>query len=339
MLTKRQIENNITWLCKNATSPVKYLTYKNLLAEESSIVLSKLWEKVQNDESVNEIFKVQEEDGSWFSGGSWALKPSYIQKGRYNGYDPESPKYVTAIWILPLLGDMGFNKKDYRIAKACEYILNNKQIESRFKQYNDPEYKFVKNEDICGRGSQSLMALSKVGYSNDERVERVYRLLVNLQKKDGGWVSSHCVEEQGWTRSCPFATYHASLAIYSKKDKKYQKSLEKALEYLLSNLSLKNQDEISRFFYHGHSIVHELMMFSKLKIGLDTKEVKTIIEWLLSMYYESEGVFHYNGKPIYKYQRKKDGMDSRVAKYRLYHLIEDDWLTYYCTLIAKSLKI
>jgi hypothetical protein len=30
-------------------------------------------------------------------------------------------------------------------------------------------------------------------------------------------------------------------------------------------------------------------------------------------------------------------MDSRVAKYRLYHLIEDDWLTYYATRIAANL--
>jgi len=38
------------------------------------------------------------------------------------------PKYVTAIWVLPLLGDMGFTVADKRIRKACEYIISYKEL-------------------------------------------------------------------------------------------------------------------------------------------------------------------------------------------------------------------
>jgi hypothetical protein len=337
MLIKEQIDQCIKWLCMNASAPVQYLTYKNILHMDYSTEIKKIWREVQNDKSVKEIFNVQEKDGSWFSGGSWALKPSYVQKNKYNGYDPESPKYVTTIWILPLLGDMGFDKSDERIKKACEYILNNKQIESRYRQFNDPSYIITRNDEICSRGSQSLIALSKVGYSNDERVERAYKLLIQSQQKDGGWVSSHCIEEKGWTRSCPFVTYHAALALFSRKDSKYHNALKNALQFQLTNLSIKDSNEIQRFFYHGHSIIHELIMLTNLKIGLETKEFNLLLDWLYKMYDKSKNIFHYSGKPISKYQRKKDGMDTRVAKYRLYHLIEDDWLTYYAIIIAQSL--
>jgi hypothetical protein len=58
---------------------------------------------------------------------------------------------------------------------------------------------------------------------------------------------------------------------------------------------------------------------------------------VMTMYCPGEGCFKYTGKPMSKYSRRKDGMDSRVAKYRLYHLIEDDWLTYYATRIGANL--
>jgi hypothetical protein len=57
----------------------------------------------------------------------------------------------------------------------------------------------------------------------------------------------------------------------------------------------------------------------------------------MTMYRADEGCFRYIGKPISKYSNREDGMDARVAKYRLYHLIEDDWLTYYMTRIGANL--
>jgi len=78
-------------------------------------------------------------------------------------------------------------------------------------------------------------------------------------------------------------------------------------------------------------------MFSEFHVGLEEKPVQAMLEWLMTMYCPDEGCFKYTGKPISKYSRREDGMDSRVAKYRLYHLIEDDWLTYYATRIGANL--
>jgi len=78
-------------------------------------------------------------------------------------------------------------------------------------------------------------------------------------------------------------------------------------------------------------------MLSEFGIGLQERAINTILEWLMTMYDADQGCFRYSGKPISKYSRRQDYMDSRVAKYRLYNLIEDDWLTYYVTRIAKNL--
>jgi len=340
ILNAGQIEKNTAWLLSNGSPPVRYLTHKNLLKTTSdSNLVAQLWDDVRTCRDAEEIFSQQREDGSWCSGGSWALKPPYLQKSKTGGYDPESPKYVTAIWVLPLLGDMGFTAEDPRIRKACEYILTYKEIELHDRIFNDSSFSVNDPQiDICARFSYRLAALAKVGFQNDARVKRGYTALLNTQREDGGWISPHCAFQRNWTRSCPFSSYGAALALYSAKSEEYRNPLMKALEFLVWHLSTKQAGEIQRFFYHGHSVIHELIMFTEFNVGLKEKPVQELLEWLMTMYHPDEGGFRYIGPSISKYSRRKDGMDSRVAKYRLYHLIEDDWLTYYATRIGANLN-
>ena len=334
-LTADQIEKNITWILSNGSPPVKYLTHKHLLKTPScSEVTKKLWSEVQTCREAQEILGKQEKDGSWCAGGSWALDPSYIPR---DGYDPFNPKYVTTVWILPILGEMGFTIQDRRIRKACEYVLSHGYFLE--PMFSDPlTYKDFSNIDFSPcRFSQYLVALGKVGMKDDIRIKKGYEILLNLQRDDGGWVLQKHFNERNWTRSCPFSTYHATLALYCSNDKKYKDPLKRGLDFLIWHLSTKKDNELRRFFYHGHSMVHELLMFSEFQVGLKEKAVRTILRWLMTMYYPEEGCFRDTGKPISKYSRRRDGMDARVAKYRLYHLIEQDWLTYYMTRIGVNL--
>jgi hypothetical protein len=301
--------------------------------------MTALWSEVQTCREAEEILSQQREDGAWCSGGSWALKPPYLQKSKPGGYDPESPKYVTAIWVLPLLGDMGFTVEDHRIRKACEYILSYKQLGLYYRIFNDSSFsEDYAQTEICSRFFYHLAALAKVGFQTDERAKRGYAALLGAQRQDGGWISPHCASQRNWTRSCPFASYGAALALYSAQNEAYRHPLIKALEFLVWHLSIKQAEEIQRFFYHGHSTLHELLMFTELQVGLQAKPVQELLEWLMTMYQPDKGCFKYAGKSISQYSRRNDGMDSRVAKYRLYHLIEDDWLTYYITRIGVNLS-
>jgi hypothetical protein len=333
MLSRKQVSKNIDWLMKNASAPVRYLTFRDLVCEgRDSGKLEKLWHEVEEDSEITEIFAKQKEDGSWCSGGSWALPPAYIPKG---GCTPVSPKYVTTAWILALLGDMGFCIRDKRINKACEYILsfqckNGFIAEDNVKKF-DVEVGDLHNMPC--RFSIMLIALGKVGAGNDRRVRDAYNLLIKWQREDGGWILQKHKEERNWARSCPWSTYHATAALYASNNKEYNSHVKKGLCFLLQHLSQKDEGDIKRFFYHGHSTIHEIIMFSESGIAMASNPISTLISWLMEMYDEKEGCFIYRGKPISKFSRRKDGMDPRVAKYRLYHLIERDWLTYYMTKI------
>lgn len=320
--------------CLLSSYPVRLLTYKNLL-NDSSAITSDLICRIEKSDLVTDIFSKQEKNGSWCSHGAWAMQAVM----RKSGYSPISPKYVTTAWLLPILGDLGYSIIDKRIRSAIEYTLTY-QRENGFigeilpnELKNDREGKI---NEPC-RFSILLIGLGKVGAIDDSRVKKAFDLLADWQREDGGWVSESHSNNKKWTRSCPFSSCHSTMALYSSGINDYDTQIENGLQFLLNHLSTKTDFEIQRFFYHGHSIIHELLMFSKFKIGLDSKVIKSLLDWLLSMYQQDNSHFQYNGKPITKYNLKADYMDSRVAKYRLFHLIENDWLTYYATWIFKNL--
>ncbi|MCK4235266.1 hypothetical protein KAX75_12620 [candidate division WOR-3 bacterium] len=91
MLDKGQIENNINWLLSHSSSPVIYLTQKYLLKRDSrSKEMKDLWAEVKKCSVTEEIFSKQKADGSWYSGGSWSSKPSYMPKDGYSAFTPPS---------------------------------------------------------------------------------------------------------------------------------------------------------------------------------------------------------------------------------------------------------
>ncbi len=335
ILTTDQIKRNIVWLLTNGSAPIKYLTHRQLLRTppDSEEVMA-LWQQVETYEETEEIFSKQEKNGSWYTGGSWALSPSYLPQ---NGWDPYNPKYVTAVWILPLLGEMGFTVQDRRVRKACDYVLSNGYFRNPI--FLDSGMADYSKADISPcRFAQYLIALGMVGLANDRRVRTGYEYLLQEQREDGGWTLEQHVRERNWTRSCPFSSYHATMALYRSGEEAYRGALLKALEFLVWHLSTKDTNELRKFFYHGHSIVHELLMLSELGVGLKEKAVQAILEWLMSMYHPDAGCFRYAGKPISKHSQRKDGMDARVAIYRLHHLIAEDWLTYSLTRIGMNLN-
>jgi hypothetical protein len=336
-LSADQIEHNLVWLLTNASSPVKYLTHKHILKTPTdSDEMSRLWQEVEECEDAQEIFGKQQSDGSWCAGGSWALEPSYLPKGGYSCY---SPKYVTTVWVLRLLGDMGFTIQHPRVRKACDYILSHDYFLHPIfqKSQTAPDYDNAKLHPCCF--AQYLIALGSVGWggSNDYRVEIAYQILLRQQRACGGWAFEGHFQENNWTRGCPWSSSHATAALFYANNQAYHHAIIKGLKFLVWHWSIRKPNELMRFFHNGRCTVRELLMLSEYKIGLKDNSTIQLLEWLLTMYRPDEIHFKYTGKPISKHSRRKDGMDTRVAKYRLYHLIEDDWLTYYLTRIAWNL--
>ena len=329
-----QIEKSISWLLANGSAPVRYLTHRHLLhTPAKSHVMRELWQEVDGSPDVREIFSRQDRDGSWCSGGSWSLKPPYALK---SGRDPYTPKYVTAVWLLPLLGEIGYTARDARIRKACDFVIAHGYFRPpRLDELLNTVRQDPKAFGPC-RFTQYMIAFGLVGLAADARARKGYEILLRTQREDGGWAWSMHYDMYGWTRSCPFATYGAVAALYHSQDPDYHAALVRGMHFLLRHLAIRKDHELRSFFYHGHSILHELAMFSEFGLGLRQRPVQTILNWLMEMHHPDEGCFRYNGKPVSKYTNREDGMEPRVAKYRLYHIIETDWLTYRMTRIAMN---
>lgn len=330
MLTGKQIETNIGWLLENGSTPVKYLTHKHLLNSPQKEIRG-LWKEVENSKEAVDIFSKQKKDGSWFSGGLWAPTPSYIPK---DGYSAFTPKYVTAVWILAILGDMGFEFNNSRAKKASEYCFNFQSPEGGFSRFIKAKVCQLQDSTQANAPcdlSVYLTGFGKVGMGNDRRLKKSYDLLIQWQREDGGWVNQKHKEEKNWSRSCPWVSHYAASAFYHSKLPEHKDALYKALKFLVWHLSLKSEDELRRFYYHGHNMVKELLMFSESGIGIKERPVKTLLDWFLNMYDSSSGCF------IYRKDTKIKKSSSPEIQYRLYHTSESDWLTYYLTRIAVNL--
>ncbi|MBA7478152.1 hypothetical protein GH157_05800 [archaeon] len=344
MLSQDQIEKNIEWLRENGSAPVRYLTYLHLLgASPGSGEMRELWERVEEDPVSREIFSKQRDDGSWFSGGPWASKPSYVPK---SGYTPVSPKYVTTSWILSILGEMGYDVGDERVKRACEYNLTYQWPNGVLAEKRGPSEEMGSDPDPRNapcRMSIQLTGLAKVGIGRDPRLRKSFELLKRWAREDGGWV--HEGHRDGtsapykiWDRSCPWSTYFATTSLFYSGDPSDEEAYRSGLDFLIWHLDRKPEHEIRRFFWHGHDTVRELLMFSEAGVEPTQRSVKAILDWLDGMCLPEEAYFRYVGKPVSRMSVREDGASTVVMKYRLFHLIEDDWLTYYVTRIASNFQ-
>ncbi len=342
MLNRGEVERCVDWLLKNGSAPVKYLTHLHLLKTTPlSKEMRELWKAIENSPSSLEIFSKQKEDGSWCAGGSWASKPTYMPK---DGSTPVSPKYVTTAWILAILGDMGFDFHNGKVRKACEYILTYMQpngILTEKRNWSKEEGSDPNPRNVPCRMSIQLDGLARVGMGKDERLRKSFDLIKRWQREDGGWVQEGHKDGTAspykiWSRSCPYVTYFATSALYHSNNLQNRDSLQKGIRFLLWHLDQKLEHEIRRFFWHGHNLVRELLMFSDTNTSPTQRSIHVLLDWLEKMYRTEIGYFQYCGKPLSKMKRSEDGGTPQVMKYRLHHLIENDWLTYYMTRIESN---
>jgi hypothetical protein len=356
-LTPDQIQTNIGWLLANASEPVQYLTHLKLLkADPQSEPMVARWKRVQNGPEAEYIFSRQNQDGSWFSSGDWGTLGYRHKTGK--GYTVMHPKFVTTAWILPYLGEMGFTSQDARVRKSCAYMLS----EANYPPM-EPD---AKPANCCGLYAIPLRAFASVGMAGDERLQGGWDWLLHCQRADGGWLNpNHIVGARtpsktqgrfGWERSCAWGSMFTAQALYYSRRPEHLQALSGALDFLLWHLAQKDEAHIQTWVYHGHNLVKELLMFSEAGIDMRLRPIPALLSWLKGYYRPAEGVFRTQATPIpvfikhisaiMKAYQASCGSDywetipkvsAGILRYQLYHLVEDDWLTYYLTRIAQNI--
>ena len=153
------------------------------------------------------------------------------------------PKKDTTFWMLGVLGDFGLRKADCEIERACEYVFSTQLPSGAFGLRPPPKA----YDCFTGILAESL---ARLGYSDDERLERACAWLIERQRLDGGFWCKDTGQPGGPRRdepSCAFATLCALGALSHRPAYRESETVKNGAAFLLSCW-----DNRGKIKYAGH---------------------------------------------------------------------------------------
>jgi len=256
----------IEWLLETDNPSVRYFTLRDLLdrnARDSELKEAK--DAIANSKGVTKIFSKQTDDGYW--------------------EDPENPyfpKYKASYWTLMLLGQLGMDKSDKRVKRACEYIFRFQHKEGGFSSETKKTAlhvyywhlnrgrrvpvlsqwlrSYVREGQLSCLTGNLVAAFIRMGYGEHPRVKKALQWLIDVQNKDGGWLCpywrAHIKDKHG----CFFGTICPLEALSEvpqrKQTKKMIHTIERGAAFLLMHRLFKAD-------HHGFKVIRE----SWLRLG------------------------------------------------------------------------
>jgi hypothetical protein len=208
---------------------VKYRTLIDLLdkkREDKEVLATE--KLICENRLVKKIFDKQNKDGYW-----GAPKDVYAWW----------PRKDTTFWLLGVLADFGFTRRNKKIASAGEYVFSTQLPDGGFGWAPPP---------TAGDCFTSILAesLTKLGYYGDQRLNRAYEWLIQRQRLDGGfWCKNTGLPGKPREKepSCAYATLCVSGALAQNPELKNKKIAKRSIEFLLK--CWENRGKIK---YAGH---------------------------------------------------------------------------------------
>lgn len=281
--------NTREWLLEKENPSVRYFTLTKLLKKSESdneVLDSK--RDIMNIGMVPAILDKQNEAGYWGD-----VQKFYLDK------------YKGTVWQLIILAEMGADPNDLRIQKACEFILDHSQdLESygfainRSSKTGGGRH----NEVIPCLTGNMLWSLIKLGYMDDERIQRGIEWICRCQRSDDGITEApkewpYDKNEACWGKhTCHMGVVKALKALSAiPKEKRGQSVIDKI-------------DDLSEFMliHHIYKKSHDLSSISKpgwLKLGFPLmyqSDILEILELLVELGYHDS--------------RMKDAIEILIAK-------------------------
>ncbi len=109
------------------------------------------------------------------------------------------PPYLSTNWRAIVLADLGLDRSHPGVRKIAELLFEYKlRLSSPFNFYH---------EEVCISGNAARM-LTRFGYGDDPRVQRLFAWLIEDQREDGGWNCSQGTPGtlDAWEALAAFAT-------------------------------------------------------------------------------------------------------------------------------------
>jgi hypothetical protein len=283
----------IAWLLEEENPSVRYFALRDILdRREDDVELKKAKAAIPNSLLIKKIFAGQDPKGYWG--------------------DPESPylpKYKASYWTIMILGQLGMDRRDRRVRRACEYIFRFQHEEGGFLSETEKtllrEYNWLKKRGkvlpgfrrwlktrvyetqlSCLTGNMAI-ALIRLGYEKGPRVKKALNWLTRVQNHDGGWLCPYWRAHINDNHSCFLGTI-CSLDALSRVPKKnrtraMEDAVKKGAEFLLMHRLYKadhHQYKVInkawldlRFPWFFYNILRGLDVLGRLDCGRDERLV------------------------------------------------------------------
>ena len=135
------------------------------------------------------------------------------------------PKYTATNWMMILLADLGMTKRDRRIARLGELVLDRWSRREGKEGY--PLSGFDGETCVTGNAVRSLI---RFGYLDHPVVQQSIDWLVRAQKPDGGW---HCWPARHGTLDAWEGLAALAEIPISERDPRVRTAIERGAEFFL----------------------------------------------------------------------------------------------------------
>jgi hypothetical protein len=256
-------KSTVEWLLENENPSIRYFTLLDLFdKKETDSEIREAKAAIPSSKTVTKILAKQKARGYW----EQAEKP-YV------------PKYKSTYWQLMIFGQLGIDKGDKRVQRACEFVFNLQLHEGAFSSHTREsaleEYEWMRTRTTlkeklqlepdawadslvkehqysCLTGNLSA-AMLRIGYGDDARLQKALNWLVKIQNRDGGWLcpywKAHVKDTHGcfYGTICPLEAF--SEARETERSPQMKTAIEKGAEFLLMHRLYKAD-------HHGYKVIN-----------------------------------------------------------------------------------
>jgi len=253
----------IAWLLEEENPSVRYLTLRDLLDKpENDPKVAEAKAAILASNIMSKIFGKQRPEGYWEDRDK-----------------PYLPKYKSTYWQVMILGQLGLDKSNEKVKRACEFVLGLQLNEGGFsaltrksaleeyewmqtrtalkeKLQPDPETwaqsHVTEHQYSCLTGNVCA-ALLRMGYGRDPRLKRALCWLVKIQNSDGGWLCPYWKAHIKDTHSC----FHGAICPIeafsevpeAERSQEMKEAVERGVEFLLMHRLYKAD-------HHGYRVIN-----------------------------------------------------------------------------------
>ncbi|MCL5090666.1 MAG: hypothetical protein M1514_01510 [Patescibacteria group bacterium] len=169
------------------------------------VSVESLWQLTESQK----ILRRQQPNGSWRYPN---VKKNIRIQEYYNQYETFNNLGI-------LIEEFGFNKNHPAITKAADYFFSSQSKEGDFRGIYGNQY-----SPNYSAGIAEL--LIKAGYTDDVHVENLFKWLLSIRQKDGGW-------------AIPFRTQGYGIGVIWDHSKTIQPDVSKPFSYMVTGVVLR----------------------------------------------------------------------------------------------------